>query len=441
MNLCQDVITLIIKLAPFNIKYICLTNKQFYHAYQSLNRGEKEGNYILTDIQKKIINYMMQHIQDLPFKTNSLVIQAQLSVGKTAAVLAFAISKVKETVVIQVPSSIIPQWYNEIIKMYGSNAFEEKRISIAYTKYTTNKYMNQFRASNYNPNQFNLKVLIVSSFIKLNVSELTKHSIVIIDEIHTKNFLGNEPRVIGVTASKLNYTCKADLKIYTEEEQLPKLNYKDVTCFDHRKLTNKINEIKAEVKGPYLLICSKHILYHINFNYIHYNKTVTNLNQINTMDDNDMAYICPETNSTGINLTNIGCVIFLYPTHHMRNTVIQAIGRVRRATSKNKEIVVYNVHETVQDIIYNHSCVDENDILKFCQMHQLTLIKHHREKYKTLTLIKNLINESNFNMVNNIPGIYFILYERMSKKQFSFLVNEFSDLLGVKTHKIHDILY
>ena len=199
---CQDVLGLIIKQLPFDLKNLSLTCKYFYNTALLVKRIYNEGNYILSKIQQNMITDMTTHVDEI--KNNDkkipLIIQAQLSVGKTAAVLAFAVSKYIGTVVIMVPKAIMIQWHNEIIKMYGQDGFETKKIKIISEDYCKGKFIDKCRGNKFNPASVDCKVIIVSTGIQTDPSEITKHSLIIIDEVHKMYNYIAYPKVIGVTA-------------------------------------------------------------------------------------------------------------------------------------------------------------------------------------------------------------------------------------------------
>src|SRR5437868_10107659 len=91
MELVQDVWGIIFTMMPFAAKNLALVNKYFYNTYLLTKKAYATGNYILTTIQKRLIEDMTAHIAS---QTDlSLIIQSNLSTGKTAGILAFARSE------------------------------------------------------------------------------------------------------------------------------------------------------------------------------------------------------------------------------------------------------------------------------------------------------------------------------------------------------------
>ena len=438
MELCQDVIGLIYKKIPFDVKNMMLTCRYFYNTYQFIKKDYCIGNYILTDIQQRMIHDMTEHIN---YSDKSLIIQSNISTGKTAACLAFAL-RYKGTTVMMVPVSIIPHWYNEVIKMYGS--LNAVKIGIVNENYMSKNEMSIQYQNNYNPSLNGYKVLIISHQAKYfnltltvansNIKLLTKHSVVIIDEVHKKSIRYNEPKVIGVTASKTKWHT-AIYKIYSEEEALPEIKSKNILSFN---INDTITQIKNISPGPYLLLCDDKKM--IKSDYVEYQRDIKSLSKMNNLKPEEVGLLSPSKDATGINLTNIKTIIFVYPTHHMNESVIQAIGRATRVTSKNKEILLYNLHEKEEDIIFHRSTLSENEIISFCKNHQLTMIKNIRNKYQIISIIKAFIDITSFKEVYKVPPIYFTLTARIIKRDFYYLKEIFSQLLTLTEHSTQLIL-
>ena len=70
--ICQDVLGIIIKQLPYDLKNIGLTCKYFHNTLSSIkkNKGEIEGNYILSSIQNSIISDLVNHTNDIQNKIN-----------------------------------------------------------------------------------------------------------------------------------------------------------------------------------------------------------------------------------------------------------------------------------------------------------------------------------------------------------------------------------
>ena len=431
---CQDVLGLIYKQLPFHVKNMMLTCKYFYNTFKLL-KNDCVGNYILTTNQIKIIEDMIYHI-DHPLG-QSLIIQSNLSTGKTAACLAFALSKYKGTVVIIVPPSIMPQWHNEIIKMYNSLHTIHGKVGIVYANYMDDREMNILRMKDYDPSVFNYKVVIISHHARYNINNLVEHSVVMIDEVHKKSRAYNHSKIIGVTASKAAKWHTAIYKVYSVEEELPEIMDENLLITD---IDQSINAIKQKTSGPYLILCSDKYIFDIKSNYIKYNRSVIGLSKANHLQNHESVLLCPERDSTGINLINIKCVIFVYPTKHINETVIQAIGRATRATSKHNNISLYNLHENEEDIILHRSTLSENEIDAFCKERRLRVLKHLRHKYYIVDVIKNLIKASSYERVYNIPPIYFSLLARIIKYDFKILKDVFTQQLNLPLNQINNIL-
>jgi hypothetical protein len=433
--LCQDVLGIIFEQMPFDLKNFFMTNKYIYNTFLKFKKQKCEGHYILTSIQHQIIKHLITHTTSNP--TKSLIIQAQLSVGKTAAILAFIMSYYKETVVIMVPLSVIPQWYNEILKMYGQDAF--KQIIILHEHYTKNKLIQQCRRKDYNPTTLGYRIVIISSLTKMRPELMMQHSLLIMDEVHTRYYPILNPNFIGITASKAaSWMSKCNYHIYCEEEELPELRINHIILNENLSIT--IQQISNQTKGPYLIICHKNEKVNLNIPYILYDRTHETLYQLNHLDETQFALLEPGNNSTGINLTQINCVIFIYPTNHLNETVIQSLGRVRRATSKNKTIMVYNIHLDKHDVYVYKTYMDENEIIKYSQKHGLNLNKHLRDKWYLKLLITNFIKCTTYDQLDQVPAIYYALFLRLAKKNFDYLYKKFQHYLKLDLNLIIDIL-
>lgn len=431
--ICQDVLGLIYKQLPFQVKNMMLTCKYFYETFKLIKRDYCTGNYILSSIQLRMIEDMMNHINHKESK--SLIIQSNLSTGKTAACLAFALSKHKGTTVIIVPLSIMPQWYNEIIKMYGVETL--KKVGFVNEKYMSNRDMKKIRNHDYNPSALGYQILILSHHAKYSVCSLSEHSVIMIDEVHKKYHGHNNGKLIGITASKAVHWLAANYKVYSEEEVLPSIVSDDIIT---NHINHTIEEIKTVAPGPYLILCSNAYKSEISSKYIEYDRNIESLSKMNQLAPHETALLCPEKDATGINLTQIKTVIFVYPTKHINETVIQAIGRVTRATSKHNHILLYNLHQYQEEIILHRSTLSENDIAAYCKEHGLKTLKHIRGKYGILGMIKKLINASSYQEVYELPPIYITLAARLPKKDFNFIIDALIKLLPIGPNQIHDIL-
>lgn len=429
--ICQDVLGLIYKQLPFHVKNMMLTCKYFYETYKLIKKNYSVGNYILTSIQLRMVDDMINHINNSLNK--SLIIQSNLSTGKTAACLAFALSKYKGTTVIIVPLSIMPQWYNEIVKMYGSLG----KVAIVNENYMSNTEMKKIRYNQYNPKTFGYKVLILSHHAKYDIISLGEHSVIMIDEVHKKLRGHNHPKLIGITASKAVNWLNANYKMYSEEERLPSIISDDIISHN---IDDTIEEIKKVAPGPYLILCSNTYKSNIKSKYVEYGRTIDSLSKMNQLENHESALLCPERDSTGINLTQIKSVIFVYPTQHINETVIQAIGRVTRATSRHDHILLYNLHEHYEEIILHRSTLSENEITEFCKENQLSILKHIRNKYKIIELIRKLIKATSYHQVYKLPPIYITLVARIPKKDFDFIEDALFPLLMISNKQLSDIL-
>jgi hypothetical protein len=422
--LCQDVLGIIFEQLPYDLKHLFLVNKYIYNTFMKYKKTWCEGHYILTSIQQKIINDLNNHTTTPQDK--SLIIQAQLSVGKTAAVLAFAF-KCTETVVIMMPLSVMPQWYNEILKMYGQQAFE--KIIILHNNYSKNNLIQKCRRSDYNPAQIGYKIIIISALTKVPPNAIMSHSLLIMDEVHTKSTGIYHPRFIGITASKaVAWVNGSHYHIYSEEEELPQL---DVFHYiqETKDLTNTIYEVSLKTKGPYLIICDRLITSSLKLKYILYDRQYETLSKMNQLKETEYALLEPGRNAAGINLINIGCVIFIYPTEHINETVIQSLGRVQRVTSKNKNIMVYNIHKLQNDIYLYKTYLSENEIIQYCQEHHLTILKHIRYKWCLTHFIDNVLKRTTYDVLDQVPNIYYALILRISKRHYHYLYDKLSQYL------------
>jgi hypothetical protein len=431
-HIYQDILELIYKEIPYDIKNMANVNHFCYNTYKLFKKNHCNGNYYLSKIQNKMINDMNNHITTL--KDNSLIIQAQLSVGKTAAILAFAMDIYKGSVVIMVPLSIIAHWYNEIIKMYGNQAFN--KILILHDQYTTPKIKQLCRYHYCDPKIVGYKIVIISSLLKISPDHIMKHSLLIMDEVHLRQTGIYNHKFIGVTASKaIAWVDKAYYKIYEDQEILPNITKINIIIKENQ-LNQEIITITKNKKGPYLIICNKHVKNNLTVNYIFYDRKPETLILINNLKHNEFALITPGNDSTGINLTNINCVIYIYPTSHLNNTVIQSLGRVKRVTSKYKNITLYNLHKTEADSILDKYYIDENEFVKYCKDHKLIILKHIRNKILLTNFISKLLLIKSVEELDNVPNIYYALYLRVSKKNFDHLYDSFSNILYINREKI-----
>jgi serine/threonine protein kinase len=192
-----------------------------------------------------------------------------------------------------------------------------------------------------------------------------------------------------------------------------------------------IKKIMNDNEGPYLILGSKFYLDQNELPHIVYDGTLKTLNKINLMEGNEIAVLAPSRQSTGINLTNIACIIFLEPAMHENNTVIQSIARATRVTSKNNIIKLYNIHYTTSDIFVCKTYVSENDIIKFCNEHNLTRLKHPRNKKYINDIINNLLRYTEYDKLCVIPNIYFALLLHLQKESFQTIRAYFSEALNV----------
>lgn len=471
--LCQDVLGIIFSKLPFDLKNIFIVNKYCYKTFLLFKKNYCEGNYFLTDIQRTIIDRMIKHLNTyvvegyqriygtpLTDYDKPLIIQANISVGKTAAILAFA-SKYQGTVVILMPLSVMSQWQNEYMKMYGNNndntnnnnnvvgnnsvgsnnnVGNNNNFIILHENYTSNKIIRTCRKYNYNPASIGYKIIAVSSLIKFDLDKIMLHSVVIMDEVHTKGFPALNPKFIGVTASKAVYWKNhCHYQIYDEEETLPRLQEHHIVC-NHDQIAQQIAQITSITTGPYLIIGSKTMSTYLGVNYIHYDSSPEVLVKINGLKEDEFAFLEPGNNCTGINLIHIGCVIFIHPTNHINATVIQAKGRVQRVTSKNKLIPLYNIHENQSDILLYKTYLSENDINAYCTKHKLNTLIHLRDKYFFNCIIKKLLARTTFEELDKIKSMYFALLMRIPKTRFDFLARKLSKTLPLSFDTIYYII-
>lgn len=439
--LCEDVLGIIFGHLPYDLKNVFILNKYCYKVFQSFKKNYCVGNYHLTDIQHKMVNQMVEHTSDnYEEKDRSLVIQANISVGKTCACLTFALNKYAGSVVIMLPLSVMSQWHNEIIKMYGSSMND--RIIILHENYTTNGIIQKCRRNNYNPVSIGRKVVIVSSLTKVPIEKMMAHSVVLMDEVHTRYNTVHHYKFVGVTASKAimwtnNVGC--DYVIYEEEEKLPELKTNHVVCTYASNVGIFLEDIMARSKGPFLVIGDKFYKPYLGTNYVDYDRKPATLLKINTLKENEVAFLEVGNNCTGINLVAISVVIFIYPTDHMNATVIQAIGRVRRVTSKNKEITLYNLHQCQEDMIMYKTYISENEVNKFCDEKKLKLLKHPREKYYMRRVVTELLKYTKIEELDKVDDIYYALLIRLRVNDFTILIDEFNKRLGIRWNLLKSI--
>lgn len=429
--LCEDVLGIIFGQLSYDLKNIFIINKYCYKAFLNFKKASCVGNYYLTSIQQKLVNQMVDHIDNN--KEQSLIIQSNISTGKTCACLTFALNKYKGTVVIMVPLSVMPQWHNEIIKMYGNTMHD--KITILHENYTKNRLVEKCRANNYNPSCIGYKVIIVSCNIRTSVDVIALHSVVLMDEVHTKHYPIYNCNFIGVTASKAaawRQHKKCNYIVYEEEEVLPTITEHNVICGDNVGL--HIEDIMVRQKGPYLIIGNAKEASLIPTNYINYDRTPEILTKINNMKEYECAFLEPGNNCTGINLIHINCVLFIHPTTHINATVIQAIGRVKRVTSKNKNIVMYNLHNKKTDIYIYKTYMSENEINQFVTQHHLLTLKYERSKCYIEKVVTELLKRTTYDELDKIEGIYYALLVRLVRYKMHFLIDVFSQKLNIDYH-------
>jgi len=423
MEMIQDVWGIIFKMIPFGARQMTLVNKYFYNTYHMTKKRYATYRYVLTPIQERMIQDMQHHIASDTDK--SLIIQSQLSTGKTASILAFAL-KTSHTVVILVPPTTLPHWHQEVIKMIGQCGFDH--IAIMHRDYSKDDIYDRSRFHKHNPEVIGKKISIVSTATKINTKDMLTHSLVIQDEIHKRGSYNRikHPHFIGVTASAtVDWHDYADIQIYLDEEVLPTVIPKHIIMATPQMLNVTINEIKSQSPGPYLIISSP--IHHnmITQTKILYDRKLKTLQKINKVNDHDVIVLNPGNDATGINLLLIKTVIFVYPTDHMTQTVIQCLGRVTRATSRHQKINVFYLHSHQNDIIYQKSMVKENDIVDFCKQHRLRLLHSIRNKYFITNIIKSLLTLTTFEILNNIPDIYYAIISRIHIHDFKFLMQSF----------------
>lgn len=448
-SICQDVLNIIFVKCPFDIMNLALTCKFFHSTFISSIKKKMEKNYLLSEIQQRIIGDMLEHIENIKDKKYPLILQSNVSTGKTAAILAFAISKYKGTVVIQTPLSTIPQYESEIAKIYGPNMLKSGIIAIAHNNYNKASLVNKWKNNWMDPSKSGHKVFIMTSTMQsFSQHTITRHSIIIIDEVHTVNGLEASPRIIGLTASKVNFK-DVELKVYLEEEKLPQLipidvisNPKNYTRDNMMKspLIDTVITIMAENKGPFLAIGKKYSLCGYDKGYITYDGTFECLKMINAMDKDELALLVPGRQSTGINLVNIGCIIYLNPAVHENNTVIQSIARATRVTSKNREIKLFNVHCEVSDVFICKTYVSENEIIKFCEEGKIGLLKNPRNKDFIRPIINSLLRKTTYEKLREVPNIYFALLLRIQKGRFEVVRRYMAENLGIPYGIVENII-
>jgi hypothetical protein len=250
------------------------------------------------------------------------------------------------------------------------------------------------------------------------------------DEVHKMGYkiIGN-PKFIGLSASKAGW-YHANQKIYTHEEELPTLKCHDIIV---NNINNTIKNIKSP--GPYLILADNKIK--INVPYTLYDNTFKTL--VKKLSPNEYLLLHPGPNSTGINLNDIKCIIFVYPIHHMNNTIIQSLGRVTRTTNFNN-IELYNLHENKEDLIFNRSIVSENEIIKFCKKNDLFMIKNSRDKKYLLDIIKNLLLKYEYHKLLTMNKLYYTCLLRIQKKQFNILITMIASYLNTDVTNIKNII-
>lgn len=403
-KICSDNMLQIYKLIPYHVKNLILSSKYFYNIFKNNKKNICTGNYILSSIQETMINDMITYT-NTPH-TEPLIVQSNISTGKTATILAFSM-KYNGTVVIMVPRTILNHWLEETIKMYGKH----DQIEIIHPQYDKIVY-NQCSKHHFNPSSIGKKIIIISSSIKTNIHTITNHSLVIMDEVHklgTKIY--NNNKFIGLSASRTAWS-HAHKKIYMHEEQLPSVKpYHMVINSLH--INNAILKIKNRTQGPYLLLCHENLKPLINTKYIEYN-----CDSHHKMKKDDLLLLYPNKYATGTNLNYIQCIIFLYPINHLQETIIQSIGRVTRTTNYHKKISMYYIHHNQEEVIYCKSIVNENEILNFCHLHQLAMIKNRRDKNFLIDIIKQLLKIYSDDILVKINPLYYTCLLRIQKKDF-----------------------
>lgn len=432
-TICPDVLTLIYKLIPYHVKNLALTSKYCYNTLQTHKKQLCTGNYILSKIQQTMIDDMESHINTLNIEP--LIIQSNISTGKTAAILAFSL-KCNHTVVIMVPYSIMSHWILEIKKMYHGNT-QYNQFEIIHPNYDKKLY-NTCKLHLYNPKSVGKKVIIVSSIIKTPIKVLTQHSLVIMDEVHKMGIkIYNNPKFIGVSASNAGWH-HCHQKIYSHEEELPLLKYNDL-ILKEIDINSEITKIQLKNTGPYLILCNTKIKSLITVPYLFYDKKYDTLININKLNNHESVLLCPGSDSTGINLNYIKCIIFVYPVHHLNDTVIQSLGRVTRTTNMNQSIQLYNLHKNQEEIIMHRATVSENEIIKFCNDNDLKMIKNARNKNYLLEVIKKLL-VYDFNILMKMNKLYYTSLLRIQKRDFNKINKLIGDYLNVDVDMINNII-
>ncbi len=424
-KICSDNMLQIYKLIPHHVKNLILSSKYFYNIFKNNKKNICTGNYILSSIQETMIDDMITYT-NTPH-TEPLIIQSNISTGKTATILAFSM-KYNGTVVIMVPRTILNHWLEETIKMYSKN----EQIQIIHPQYDKVIY-NQCYKHHFNPISIDKKIIIVSSSIKTNIHTITQHSLVIMDEVHklgTKIY--NNNKFIGLSASHASW-AHAQKNIYMHEEELP--NVKSYHMIDSFNINNTILKIKKTTQGPYLLLCHEKLKSLINTRYIEYN-----CDTHNKMENDDLLLLYPNKYATGINLNYIQCIIFLYPINHLQETIIQSIGRVTRTTNYHKRISLYMIHHNQEEIIYCKSIVNENEVLNFCHRHKLSMIKNRRDKIFLIDIIKQLLKIYTYDVLVKLNPLYYTCLLRIQKKDFDKINHMITQDLNCDVAIINNII-
>lgn len=446
-TLCEDVINLFFQLLPFHAKSFALTNKYCYNTFIKYKKYYTEGNYILSPLQLRIINDLKKRYIspiDVEDKNKSLIVQAAMSTGKTAIMLAFAMGRPGTTVII-VPPSILPHWQNEITKMYGlTTAAIDICIIHAnyYRQFVTTQEYNICRSSRYNPASIGRKIVIITSSMNINIQKALEHSLVIEDEIHKR---GGDHRIkhfnfIGFTASKCKgWSDDADCWCYTQEEELPTLNIENVIHRGPEKMGNSLTYLITRLykmnKGPLLIIghndCRQRCTNHLTMSYIMYDRKPETLKKINSLHDDSVVFLDPTLDSVGLNFTTIQTVIFIYPTDHAITTYLQALGRVQRVTSKHHQIKVIEIHENVANHLLCTTFKNENEIISYAKQHRLTILKSIRNKSFLLNIFKLLVTKFDIKILFSIDPILFTMLTRIPKVQFKFVCDKLKESLNM----------
>lgn len=446
LDLCQDVIGILYKLIPFDMQKLALTNKYFYDTYKNYLKVYKQGNYILTPLQQQLINDMKEYYDSKVPKT--FIAQMNISCGKTAAAIWFSLN-VPSTVVILVPVSIIIQWINELIKLFGMNYQQTHCIAVLHPDYGTRKLYKKWLLNDYNPKAVDMKVVIASTQSNsYSMRDIVKSSILLIDEIHKtrvpnrfKDKLSYYP-IIGLTASKATGwgTEKVIYKIYNQQEELPTFNIHHYVM-GRDDIGKAINKIKSLVNGPYLIFNSdKMVELEIKHQCIEFEQTMKKLKEINNFEYDETLLINPSKVNAGLNLTSIHCVIFVYPTKHLYATVIQSLGRVTRTTSKYKVIQLYHLHESREQILLQQAMLSENTIEEFFNKNNFKKLANPRYHDNIKYVIENLLFYTTYEKLELIEPIYWTLLTRIPKHQFGFIAEYFSKILGLNYKHVFNIL-